>query len=261
MSNSKRSEIMIKARQLLQQYYKSDRFRRLDPVDYNVNWMMTRIENIYVEGGVLIDLGGGRSVVNLVLVDLGMEVFCVDLMDQYFSPSSQNYWKKESFDFHLEKGVHYINVDMLEYQFQEFSPNSVDVVCSHHAFEHLHHSPKTLLEHVKKVLKEGGVFFLEVPNAINLLKRFKVLFGKSNHGLYEHYFNSEKFCGHVREYCVADLRYLANRDYFKNCTIWGRNYYGSMYPIFHYGILAKTIDHLLRLRPGLCSTLHLKAVK
>lgn len=251
---------MIKARQLLQQYY-SDRFRRLDPVDYIVDWMMTRIENLYVEGGVLIDLGGGRSVVNLVLVDLGMEVFCVDLMDQYISPSSQKHWKKYSFDFHLKKGVHFIRCDLSQYRFEGFCPNSVDVVCSHHTFEHLHHSPKALLEGASNVLKQGGIFYLEVPNAVNLLKRLKVLAGKTNYCPYVGYFNSIKFCGHVREYSVQGLQYLAAQSNFREYTIYGRNHFGTLYPRLGYGSIAKIVDRCLQIRPGLCGSLHLRAVK
>jgi len=252
---------MREARQILKQYLKMDLFKCPEPIDYLLDWMLIRVENIYAEGGVIIDLGGGISVVNPMLVDLGMKVYCVDLMDNYTLPSTRKLFKRESFDFLMEKGVRYINCDMLEYQFKEFCPNSVDVVCSHHAFEHLHHSPKTLLDRITGVLKEGGVFFLEVPNAVNLLKRCKVLFGVSNYGSYEPYFSMEKWFGHIREYCVEDLRYLANQGYFRNCTIFGRNHYGTLYSRLGYGILPKTIDHLLRLRPGLCGALYLKAVK
>lgn len=102
---------------------------------------------------------------------------------------------------------------------------------------------------------------METPNALNALKRLKVLFGKTNLQPYDDYFQSVKWLGHIREYSVGDLTYLANQYNFRSYKIFGLNYYGTLYSKFNYSIWTKLIDHLLRLSPGLCSTVYLKAKK
>lgn len=222
---------------------------------------MVRVENTYVPSGTAIDLGGGYSVANAVLADLGMNVFCVDLMGDYFEHSTIKDRMESQFNFLQQKQVKFINVDLLNYDFARFQDQSADVVCSFHAFEHFHHSPKNVCDHVIRMLKPKGVFFLEVPNAVNLLKRLKVLMGKTNYLPYQDYFLSARWVGHVREYTVDDIMYLVRHYSFESYSLFGRNYYGTLYSKFGYGRLASLVDYCLRLRPGLCGALYLRAEK
>ena len=230
-------------------------------INYLADWYMSRIRCIYVEGGSLIDLGGGFSVVNCVLAKMGMTVCVIDLMGEYFKDSTLRSTMREQFDYLAANGVKFISTDLLEYDFKDFAQESVDVVCSHHCLEHLHHSPKELCLHSLKILKRGGLFFVEVPNSINLLKRIKVLFGRTNYPEYSNYFETPVWRGHIREYSVDDLEYLAQVCGLKNYNIFGLNYYGTLYSKFKYNALARLIDNILRLRPNVCSALYLSAIK
>ncbi len=251
-----------KAAEYLRIYLKNELFATQFPVEFLHQWLMTRIRNIYSPGGTLLDLGGGFSTTNAVLSKLGMKVYCADLMSEYFQ-NSANYKSgmERQFEFLKQEGVSFIQCDLLEYEFEEFEPHSVDVVCSHHVFEHFHHSPKRVCDQIMRILKPGGIFFLEVPNALNALKRLKVLLGKTNYLPYDSYFQSSRWLGHVREYCLEDVEYLARYCVFSTHRIFGLNYYGSLYPRLHYNLPAGIIDRILRIFPGACSALYLRGIK
>ncbi len=127
-----RNKIMSDAKIMVKEYLTMDLFREQFPVDFLAEWLTVRIENTYFPGGTIVDLGGGFSVTNAVLVDLGMRVHCVDLMTDYFIHSSLKNPMKDQFDFLTRKGVNFIHSDLLTYQFEDFRPGSVDVVCSYH---------------------------------------------------------------------------------------------------------------------------------
>jgi ubiquinone/menaquinone biosynthesis C-methylase UbiE len=63
-----------------------------------------------------------------------------------------------------------------------FADNSIDVVTSFHCIEHLHGSPRLVLEAAMRVLKPKGIMIIEVPNAANVRKRLAVLCGRTNYG-------------------------------------------------------------------------------
>jgi len=257
---SSRQAIMREAKRLLDGYLQLDLFQTQFPTTFLADWLMVRIEHTYVERGTVLDLGGGFAVTNAVLADLGMKVYCVDLMGDYMIHSTLKASMDKQFQFLQGRGVNFIHCDLLKYEFTEFSPGSVDVVCSYHTFEHLHHSPRHLCSHVRRVLKEGGVFFLEVPNALNLLKRIKVLAGRTNYPEYHEYFESDRWVGHVREYSLGDILYLARACGFKRWKVFGLNYYGTLYSKLGYGSIPALVDRCLRFVPGLCSTLYFDAV-
>lgn len=135
--------------------------------------------------------------------------------------------------------------------------NLVDVINSFHCFEHLHQSPKKVLDSAIAVLKPGGYIIIEVPNSLNLIKRIKVLFGYTNYIPYTHYFNAELFTGHVREYSVGDLLELSRETSMSGARVYGRNYFGTLYTRFGYNALTKFFDWILRRRAGLCGSLYL----
>jgi len=251
-----------KTTEYLRGYLENPLFATQFPVEFLVPWLMTRIRNAYKPGGTLLDLGGGFSVTNAVLSRLGMKVYCADLMSEYFQNSANfRNGMERQFEFLKQEGVTFIQCDLLEYDFGEFEPDSVDVVCSHHVFEHFHHSPKPVCDETMRILKPGGIFFLEIPNALNALKRLKVLLGKTNYLPFDSYFQSDRWLGHIREYCLADVEYLARYCAFSSYRIFGLNYYGTLYPKLRFSLPAVIVDRLLRVFPGACSALYLKGIK
>lgn len=258
-----RAEVLKEARTLTENYAKMGLFQgksELTPIQ--IDWTLFKIANSFVEGGTLVDLGGGYNYTNAVLVNLGMKVICVDLMDDYFAYSTLKAPMTEQFDFLKEQGVQFIKTDLINFDLEkEFGSSALDVVCSYHCLEHFHHSPKKVISSALKALKSGGFIFIEVPNAVNILKRFKFAFGKTNYNPFDHYFESDQFVGHVREYSVDDLEQFAEYLSLKNWKIFGSNYYGNLWNLLGISFFSKSVDFFLKLRPGFCGAIHLRGYK
>jgi len=102
-------------------------------------------------------------------------------------------------DFHLASGAS-----------MPFAPQYFDMVMSHDMLEHLHDSPRELLNDLVELIRPGGLLFLTVPSAVNIAKRLRVLRGQTNHPPYPgYYWFPGSWRGHVREYCRRDLELLS----------------------------------------------------
>ncbi len=92
-----------------------------------------------------------------------------------------------------------------------FEKESFDMVMAHDVLEHLHDSPRDLLNDLLELAKPNGYLFVTVPNAVNIRKRLAVLRGKTNLPSYPgFYWYPGRWRGHVREYVKDDLRQMAS---------------------------------------------------
>lgn len=67
--------------------------------------------------------------------------------------------------------------------------------------EHLHHTPRFLLQEIHRILRVGGVVAIGMPNSVNLRKRIDVLRGRTNYVALDKFWNDGlDYRGHVREY-------------------------------------------------------------
>jgi SAM-dependent methyltransferase len=81
-----------------------------------------------------------------------------------------------------------------------------DVLMAHDVLEHLHTSPRVLLNRLLQYIKPGGIMAITVPNAANLRKRIHLLFGRTNYAKYAYYYwYPGLWRGHIREYVRGDL--------------------------------------------------------
>lgn len=238
-------------------------FHPIEPEYVTIANHAFRVQLLYSKNASLIDLGGGATLVNGILAHLGMKVFVVDYMDHYWEKKTvQTDNAKLAFDFLEKQGVKFIKSDLCDIDLKTvFAPGSIDVITTNNAIEHFHHSPQKCLESAVSVLKSGGKFIIEVPNAVNILKRLRVLLGKTNYVDLKSFYFSEPFMGHVREYTKKDLISLAGYLSLSDYRILGRNWAGTLYTKIKNPVLAKTIDRLLRPFPGLCASLFLIARK
>jgi 2-polyprenyl-3-methyl-5-hydroxy-6-metoxy-1,4-benzoquinol methylase len=218
------------------------------------------VKLLYVENGTLLDLGGGTSTVNLALAQLGMQVYVVDIFEAYWQ---QHYGQagmtqlRKLFD---DAQVKLIDADLLTFDYRaHFGETRFDVITSSNCFEHLHHSPRPMLENCLPLLKPGGRVVFGVPNAVNIYKRLKVLFGKTNHPDYhKFYYQGTPWYGHIREYTTGDWRMLAGFLKLQDAQIRGYNWNlhtSKKMP----RALVDPIDRLLRLFPSLCTDVYLIA--
>lgn len=87
-----------------------------------------------------------------------------------------------------------------------FEKNSFDMIMLHDVLEHLHDSPRDLLNDLLELVKPEGLLFVTVPNAVNIRKRIDVMFGRTNLPPFEsYYWYPGVWRGHVREYVKNDL--------------------------------------------------------
>jgi SAM-dependent methyltransferase len=220
------------------------------------------------KGGRVVDIGGGVSVISGVLAKLGCEVYVLDNFEYdigWIAATGSEDFKGTTArrrEILAAEGVRFIECDLCEVAMgQFFQPETVDAVVSFHCFEHLHHSPQRLLQSVLETLRPGGKLLIETPNAVNLLKRFKVLAGYTNYHSYRDYWNAQRFGGHVREYSCGDFHDMAKLLGVSDYRVYGRNWFGSLSVITGRGPAFTVVDHLLRFAPGLCGSLFFEVHK
>lgn len=153
-------------------------------------------------GGRVLDFGCGRCVKAAVLADLGYAVVAVDdFGDPWHATDPARPERIRRFAADNDVAV----ADSLDAVAGRF-----DMVMLHDVLEHLHDSPRPLLERLVGLLHPGGYLFVTVPNAANLRKRLAVLRGKTNLPRFADYWHEEgPWRGHVREYVRGDLTELA----------------------------------------------------
>jgi SAM-dependent methyltransferase len=155
-------------------------------------------------GSRLLDFGAGPADKTAVLAALGYKCTALDdLGDEWHKRGEA---RRMILDFARDMGIEYITLDAGELpDHQEF-----DMLMLHDVLEHLHDSPRDLLNGLLEHVREGGYLYITVPNHVNLRKRLAVLQGKTSHPQYDvYYWYPGNWRGHVREYTRGDCIALA----------------------------------------------------
>ena len=245
-------EVMCK----LPGFWKEFRRPQLERVCDELSW-------VYVENGVIVDLGGGNGFHASILSNLGMRAVCVD----FFKTRAKGNFDDQFYEHDLEAerisrelGVEFIHTDLLEWN-PPYGLNSIDAVMTFDNIEHLHHSPRRLYKKMVEVLKPGGLFLIGAPNAANLLKRFRVPLGMNIFAYLEHWYMHENFIGHVREPILSDLHFIA-KDIGLSCVRKvGRNWLG-LYRVPKILLKpARMFSSVMEFCPSLCSDIYVLGTK
>jgi SAM-dependent methyltransferase len=240
-------------------YWKEFRTKQLSRVSEEISW-------IYSPQGTVVDLGGSNGFHASVCSKLGMQSFCVDNFKVRLKGSKWDYFYEQDLEAETvatSLGVQFIHTDLLTWD-PPFAKNSIDSVMSFDNIEHLHHSPRSLYQKMSTCLKQDGLLLIGGPNASNILKRFRVLFGNNIFSPFDEWYMHEQFIGHVREPIVADYLKIAEDLNLHVESIIGRNWLGlsgGRYNSKNIQLVAQSTDLILRNFPTLCSDIYLLASK
>jgi 2-polyprenyl-3-methyl-5-hydroxy-6-metoxy-1,4-benzoquinol methylase len=162
----------------------------------------------YLEPGAkILDFGSGPLDKTAIFSQQGFDVTAFDDYQDTWHLLGNN--REKIFNFAELANINL--VDSIENQsFSDAFGDGFDMIMLHHVLEHIHDSPRQLLNDLISLLKPGGIIFLTVPNAVNLRKRITVALGNSNYQSYSsYYWYPGEFRGHIREYVNDDLVQLA----------------------------------------------------
>jgi len=157
-------------------------------------------------GGRLLDIGSGPMDVTAVFAQLGYDCSAADDLSDSWHLRDDNREKIAAFARQMGIDFHLTRSDDHSLPFEE---GAFDVVNLNSIIEHLHESPRDLLNTAGSYLKSGGLLCITTPNAVNLRKRISVLCGRSNYPPVEQLFHCcGAWRGHVREYTLSEVAYI-----------------------------------------------------
>jgi len=202
----------------------------LDGKDSEILFISRLIRRFLPNGGRILDLGCGGMDKAAMMALLGYEMHAVDDFGDPWHLQGNNLEKLRQFAKEMnikltEQGLDSYKLNYPEYFF--------DGIMISNVIEHLHESPRDLLNNAGVCLREGGYLFVTMPNSANLRKRLSVLAGKSNYPSAQMFYEwIGKWRGHVREYTLAETEYIL-----------GRNGFRVLFSSTYHSMLEKRIKH------------------
>jgi SAM-dependent methyltransferase len=153
-------------------------------------------------GGRVLDFGAGPADKTALLQQLGYQCVAYDDLDDEWHRVGDN--RARILEFAREVGIDYrLAKDGLP-------EGPFDAVLVLDVLEHLHDSPRRLLNDLVGRLRDGGHLIVTVPNAANARKRASLVLGRTNMPDFtSFYWLGDPYRGHVREYVRDDLVRLA----------------------------------------------------
>ena len=139
------------------------------PTDKTPYVNITKFANNYLKkGSKVLDFGSGPMDKLVILKFMGMKCTAFDdLGDAWHTENTIKKIKKYAKDNDIE----YITTIK---EIVKIDDDSLDLVMIHDVLEHLHDSPRKIMELLVSKLKKDGYVFITVPNAVNIKKRFAV---------------------------------------------------------------------------------------
>ena len=157
------------------------------------------------DGGRILDFGAGPCDKTAIVQYLGYQCTAYDDLADHWHLLPGN--REKIVKFAEDAGIDFRVIQDRSLPFEE---NSFDMVMAHAVLDHLHDSPRELLNRLTEFIKPGGYLFITLPNAVNIRKRLDVLRGRTNMPPYaSYYWYPGHWRGHVREYVRDDLQQLA----------------------------------------------------
>ncbi len=215
-------------------------------------WQVGQVVALVRPGGRLIDLGAGVLPFMLLCQRLG---FACTIVDDYQDATYEDASTAKVLELNAGFGVEVVNGNLFDLDYAKLGP--FDMVTSHDSMEHWHNSPKRIFHALRSRLSPGGLFWIGVPNCVNLRKRITIPFGYGKWSGMDQWYELEIFRDHVREPDVGDLVYIGNDLALKDVQIEGRNWIGRRHKNKYIKMMTPLVDAALQLFPSLCSDIYL----
>jgi SAM-dependent methyltransferase len=202
-----------------------DRFPFPGYVDANERSCVSIAESIMrhlppSQGAKILDLGCGPCEKTAILSALGYKCSGYDDLQDDWHKIPEN--RRAILNFAAEMGVDFRLADGNPFP---WAPQTFDLVMANDVIEHLHNSPRNLLNSLVSLLKEEGFLLITVPNAVNIRKRVEVALGRTNYQKFNlYYWYPDPWRGHIREYTKGDLHSLAENLGFSIVELQSRDH-------------------------------------
>jgi 2-polyprenyl-3-methyl-5-hydroxy-6-metoxy-1,4-benzoquinol methylase len=222
-----------------------------------MEWQLDVVKKLLPNGGRILDLGAGLTPFTPSLQVMGYDATMVD-----------DYGDQVHLENDVPAAMEAIRSTGVRMERENiFNPGfaskykGYDLVMTFDTMEHMHNSPKALFHELWNNMSPKGTLWISTPNNVNIRKRVTGLFGRNKWSQMQHWYEEPVFRGHVREPDVDDYHYIARDLGAKRHEVIGRNWLGYKSSNAFYRAVTPVADHILRLRPSLCSDIHLFAHK
>ncbi len=224
-------------------------------MDHNLDKYIVIISQIVKEcppRSKVLSIGSGPCDLESMLSNLGYEVTAIDDLKDHWHLIGTN--RERIKDFAKRMSIEFI---MESAEIPELEANHFDIVLLIDVIEHLHTSPRELLNFSISALKVGGLLLVETPNSAALAKRLWVLLGKSNQtDANFFYWNIGEYRSHVREYSPSEVKQILQHHKLDILSLKMLNYFGDIESkrIFKK-IIVKAYAFVSRIYPNFKSTI------
>jgi len=174
--------------------------------------------------GRILDIGAGALDKVAVLQKAGYECFACDDFEDPWHKNEDHI--KPLYQYASRNGIQ-VHKQTEEYTIP-WDTSSFDAVIMINVIEHLHQSPRDILNFAGKYLKEGGLLVIIMPNSVNLRKRISVVTGRSNYTPIRGFFENEGvWRGHVREFTLQET--ISILEWSKFQLVCNRTFHGLLH--------------------------------
>jgi 2-polyprenyl-3-methyl-5-hydroxy-6-metoxy-1,4-benzoquinol methylase len=168
----------------------------------------------------LLDVGAGACDKSAVLAELGFDVVAVDtFLDPWHAHDHRILDAIARF-----ASLHKVDLRVGWLAEQVPMGEPFEIVLLNAVIEHLHDSPRDLLNECISRLSVNGHLLVTMPNSVNLRKRLDVLRGRTNYVPARMFFDAPTpWGGHVREWTPAETALLLGWAGLSNVRVTTRN--------------------------------------
>jgi 2-polyprenyl-3-methyl-5-hydroxy-6-metoxy-1,4-benzoquinol methylase len=153
--------------------------------------------------GRVLDYGAYFGNFSLMMRARGFEVDALDAFTSY-RPSLD-----PVLDLLRQAGVRTMDFDEAGRELERLEADRYDVVMCMGVIEHIPHTPRTLLDALRRVVKPGGVIVMDTPNLAQLSNRQRLARGEAVMTPIEiQYHATIPFEGHHREYTADEMAWM-----------------------------------------------------